>query len=270
MSFSLTSLVEQFKHDWFVLSSLVSKDFKLKYRRSILGVVWSVLNPLLMMMVMSAVFIYIFRGDETTQPYPVYLILGTTLFSLMSSSTSSGASSILNSASLIKKIRINKMIFPFEKVLFELVNFALSLVAVVIVLVFFRVRLTLNLVFIPLLLFYVTLFCAGLALLLSALAVFFTDIIYLWGVILTAWTYATPLFYPVLSLDPTIQALMRFNPMYHYVTFFRSIIMCGYDALAWQTPSLGDNLYCLGFGLITLVAGVLVFKATEKRFILFV
>ena len=267
----MNSSRQSFSHDWFILSSLVAKDFKLKYRRSVLGVAWSVLNPLLMMLVMSAVFSYFFtRDDAMTQPYPVYLILGTTMFGLMSSSTTSGASSILGAASLIKKVRINKMIFPLEKVLFELVSFALSLIAVVIVLVVFRVVPTPRLLLLPLLLIYVTLFCAGLSLLLSALAVFFTDIIYLWGVLLTAWTYATPLFYSINILEGWKLTAMQLNPMYHFVTYFRSIIMAGYDASLWPIPGLTENLYCLAFALITFAIGATVFRATEKKFILFV
>ena len=262
---------QRLQNDWFIITSLVGKDFKLKYRRSILGVVWSVLNPLLMMIVMAAVFTVFFTHDDpSTEPYPVYLILGTTLFGLMSSSTTSGASSILSSASLIKKVRINKMVFPVQKVLFELVSFALSLIAVLIVLVVFRVTPTANLFMLPLLLIYVTIFCTGLSMLLSALAVFFNDIIYLWGVVISAWTYATPLFYPPSVLTENMLRLMQFNPMYHYVTYFRSIVLIGYDASLWTTPTLADNVYCLGFALITFLVGLIVFRATEKNFILFV
>ncbi len=111
------------KRNWFTIVSLVSRDFKLKYRRSVLGVLWSVLNPLLMMCVLTAVFSTIFRFGNI-ENYPLYLILGNTLFALMSDSTSGAMNSIIESAPLIKKIKINKMIFPLEKVLFQLVNFA--------------------------------------------------------------------------------------------------------------------------------------------------
>ena len=121
------------KRNWFILSSLISRDFKLKYRRSVLGVLWSVLNPLLMMVVLSAVFSFMFRFD--IENYPLYLIIGTTLFSLMGDSTSSAMNSIIESSSLIKKIRINKIVFPLEKVLFQLVNYCLSLIAVVAVMI---------------------------------------------------------------------------------------------------------------------------------------
>lgn len=260
-----------FKHSLFVLQSLVSKDFKLKYRRSILGVVWSVLNPLLMMVVLTAVFSYIFRFEILN--FPVYLILGQILFNLMSAATSSGMTSIIDSSALIKKIRINKIVFPIEKVVSELVNFAIALVAVVLVLVYFyffpndtnpQIIPTFNILFLPVLLLYVFIFCTGLSLLLSALAVFFRDVIHLWGVIIIAWTYSTPIFYPVTLLAPWMQTLMQFNPMYHYITYFRDIVLWG------NTPSITTNLICLGIAVVTFFAGLIVFRKTENKFILYV
>ena len=164
-----TTAQTELQRNWFTISSLVSKDFKLKYRRSILGVAWSVLNPLLMMCVLAAVFTNVLKFGDVAN-FPMYLILGNVLFALMSDSTSSAMTSILESAPLIKKIKISKMIFPIEKVLFQLVNFAISLIAVVIVMVFFKIAPTINLVALPLLLIYMLLFCSGLGMLLSALA----------------------------------------------------------------------------------------------------
>lgn len=250
------------KRDGFILSSLVTKDFKLKYRRSVLGVLWSILNPLLMMIVLSAVFSFVFKAN--IEHFPLYLILGTTLFNFMSAATNGGMMSILDSSSLIKKIRINKMVFPLEKVIFELVNFAISLIAVVIVMIYFQVMPTWNLLFLPLLLVYMVMFCTGLALVLASLAVFFRDIIHLWGVVIMAWTYATPLFYPFSALSDWMQAIMQFNPMYHYVTYFREIALNG------QAPSLEMNLLCLVMGAITLAVGVAVFNKSQSKFILYV
>ena len=172
--------------------------------------------------------------------------------------------SIIESASLIKKIRINKMVFPLEKVIFELVNFVISLIAVVIVMLFFQVAPTWNILFLPLLLVYMIMFCTGLALILATLTVFFRDVIHLWGVVITAWTYATPLFYPIQRLPEFMIAIMEFNPMYQYVTYFREI------ALWAQTPSLEMNLVCFAMGAITLVVGVAVFNRSQKKFILYV
>ena len=170
-----TTAQTELQRNWFTISSLVSKDFKLKYRRSILGVAWSVLNPLLMMCVLAAVFTNVLKFGDVAN-FPMYLILGNVLFALMSDSTGSAMTSILESAPLIKKIKISKMIFPIEKVLFQLVNFAISLIAVVIVMVFFKIAPTINLLALPLLLIYMLLFCSGLGMLLSALAVFFRDV----------------------------------------------------------------------------------------------
>ena len=250
------------ERNWFILSSLVSKDFKLKYRRSVLGVVWSVLNPLLMMVVLTAVFSYMFKFD--IEYYPLYLILGNTLFALMSDSTSSAMYSIIESAPLIKKIRIEKLIFPIEKVLFAGVNYLLSLIAVAVVLFYFHIAPTVNIFWIILLLLYVVVFSAGLGMLLSALSVFFRDVTHLWDVVITAWTYATPLFYPVTILPNWMLTVEACNPMYHYVTYFRQIFLYG------TTPSLMENLICLAFGIASFAIGYAIFRKLEGKFILYV
>lgn len=253
---------EQLKHDWFILRSLVSKDFKLKYRRSVLGVLWSVLNPLLMMVVLTAVFSTIFRFN--IENFPLYLILGQTLFSFMTEATSNAMGSVIGSAPLIKKIRINKMIFPVEKVVFALVNFAISLIAVAAVMVFFRIVPTVNILLLPVLLLFLFAFSLGIGLVLAALSVFFRDVIHLWSVLTTAWTYATPLFYPVDILPEWAVPIMNANPMYYYVEYFRDIALYG------TTPSLSMNLICFGCGAIALIIGVLVFRSQQKKFILYV
>lgn len=250
------------KRNWFILSSLVSKDFKLKYRRSALGVLWSVLNPLLMMIVLTAVFSFVFRFE--IENYALYLILGQTLFSFMTEATSGAMNSILGSAALIKKIRIEKMLFPLEKALFALVNFAISLVAVAAVMIFFQVTPTPNLLLLPFLLITLFLFSLGIGLILASLSVFFRDVIHLWGVIITAWTYVTPIFYPVSILKDWMMNIMAFNPMYHYVTYFRDI------ALEGSTPSLEQNLICLCCGVVAFIVGVLIFRKQENKFILYV
>lgn len=253
---------EQLKRDWFILRSLVSKDFKLKYRRSVLGVLWSVLNPLLMMVVLTAVFSTIFRFN--IENFPLYLILGQTLFAFMTEATSSAMGSVIESAPLIKKIRINKMIFPIEKAVFALVNFAISLIAVAAVMLFFRIVPTVNILLLPVLLLYLFAFSLGIGLVLAALSVFFRDVMHLWSVLTTAWTYATPLFYPVDILPEWAVPIMNANPMYYYVEYFRDIALYG------TTPSLSMNLICFGCGAVALLLGVLVFRSKQKKFILYV
>ncbi|BAK44117.1 hypothetical protein EGYY_09280 [Eggerthella sp. YY7918] len=151
-----------------------------------------------------------------------------------------------------------------EKVIFQLVNYCLSLIAVAAVMAFFHIVPTANIFFLPLLLLYVLLFSAGLGLLLSALVVFFRDIAHLWSVVITAWTYATPLFYPVSIIPDWMEPVMQLNPMYHYITYLRQIALWG------QTPTLMENFICLGMGLAILIIGYLAFRKLEKKFILYV
>ena len=212
----------------FILAQLVGKDFKRKYRRSVLGVVWSVLNPLLMMVVMSLVFSFFLRYDNM-EHYPLYLILGNVIWTIFADSTNQGVTSILDAAPLLKKVRINKTVFPVERVLFALVNFAFSLIAVVIVMLWEGVLPTWTVILLPVLLVLLMGFCIGMSLLLSSLAVFFRDIIHLWSVVILAWSYVTPLFWPVSMIAQVPYAFMRVimlaNPMYNYVAFMRMILL---------------------------------------------
>lgn len=249
----------------YILRQLVSRDFKIKYRRSFLGVAWSVLNPLLMMIVMAAVFTRMMKfSSEGIPSFPLYIILGNVTFSLMSDSTSQGMRAIIDAATLLKKVRIKRWIFPIEKVLFALVNFAFSLIAVLIVMFVVGVYPTWTVLLLPVFVLYLGVFCAGLALLLSSVSVFFRDVIHLWSVVLTAWTYATPLFYPANILPDWMMSLERFNPMYHFVNYIRELLL--YQRL----PSLSLNLACVACALIMLLLGLLVFKKTEHKFILFI
>lgn len=253
------------KKSLYILKQLVTRDFKLKYRRSFLGVAWSVLNPLLMMMVMAAVFSTMMKFSADSIPsYPLYIILGNVSFTLMSDATSQGMGSIIGAASLLKKVRIKRWVFPVEKVLFAIVNFAFSLIAVLLVMFVVGVYPTWTALLLPLFLLYFGMFCVGLSMLLSALSVFFRDVMHLWSVVLTAWTYATPLFYPSEILPVWMMRLENFNPMYHFVNYIRVLL------LYRQVPSLLLNVACAACGLIMLAIGVLVFKKTERRFSLYI
>ncbi|MBR2836695.1 MAG: ABC transporter permease [Coriobacteriales bacterium] len=253
----------------FIMQQLVTKDFKLKYRRSVLGILWSVLNPLLMMCVLTLVFSNMFRFP--IENYPVYLILGMTLFTLMSDATNGAMHSMLDSAALIKKVRIEKAVFPIEKVLFSLVNYAFSMIAVICVMIFFKIQPSPSIFGAILVIIYVLIFSAGLGLLLSALTVFFRDVMHLWSVIIMAWNYLTPIFWPqegLASLDSGLSNMLmtceQWNPMYHYVAYIR-------DCMMYQTmPGLTENLICIGFAVVTFSLGIVVFRKTQHKFILYI
>lgn len=257
--------------DAFILKQLVTRDFKRKYRRSILGVAWSVLNPLLMMIVMAIVFSTIFaqgrNGSITPGMYPLYLIIGNVTFSVMSESTSQALMSILDNASLLKKVKVHRWVFPVQKVLFSLVNFAFSLVAVALVMLWFRVVPTWHLIWLPVCLFLLMVFCMGLGLILAALTVFFRDIMHLWSVVLTAWTYFTPIFWTtdyIAQMPHVLRVIMYANPMYNYLAFMRDIF------LFQCNPTPLELGMCVAWAVISLAIGYAIFHRSEHKFILYI
>lgn len=261
----------ELQKDIFILKQLVGKDFKIKYRRSFLGVAWSVLNPLLMMVVMAIVFTTIFaqrrNGSVTPEMYPLYLIVGNVTFAVMSDSTSQALSSIVYASSLLKKVKVHRFVFPVQKVLFSLVNFAFSLIAVAIVMLWFHVVPTWHLLLLPVCLILLMFFCMGLGLLLSAATVFFRDVMHLWSVVITAWTYFTPIFWTtdyILKMPHILRVLMYANPMYNYLQFMRDIFL-------FQTcPTPLEFGLCVAWAVIAMVIGYAVFHKNEHKFILYI
>lgn len=261
----------ELQKDIFILKQLVGKDFKIKYRRSFLGVAWSVLNPLLMMIVMAIVFTTIFaqgrNGSITPEMYPLYLIVGNVTFAVMSDSTSQALSSIIHASSLLKKVKVHRFVFPVQKVLFSLVNFAFSLIAVAIVMLWFHVVPTWHLLLLPVCLILLMFFCMGVGLLLSAATVFFRDVMHLWSVVLTAWTYFTPIFWTtdyILKMPHILRVLMYANPMYNYLQFMRDIFL-------FQTcPTPLEFGLCVAWAVIAMAIGYTVFHKNEHKFILYI
>ncbi len=245
-----------------LLKNLVSKDFKLKYRRSVLGVAWSVLNPLFTMLVITTVFGTLLKVQ--VEHFATYYILGFSIWNFFSEATSLSISSILTAAPLIKKVYVPKYIFPIEKCLFALVNFVFSLMAVAVVMLYQGVVPSIYslLAFIPVL--YCFIFVCGASLFLSAATVYFRDIQHLYGVFLTVLMYLTPIIYPLSLVDghPLVSTVVRLNPMTHYVEYFRKLVMYG------QMPGLKENIVCCFFALIVFAIGALVFKKAEGKFIL--
>lgn len=260
------------KNSLYLLYNLIAKEFKLKYRRSVLGVVWSVLNPLLMMIVMALIFSNVFRFQFDMYPFAVYLILGQTIFAVFQDGTNGALGSIVDSASLIKKIKINKIIFPTEKVLFAVVNFLFSLIAVVAVMIFFGMVPSWKALFVPALVALLAVFTLGVGYIISALAVYFRDMIHLWSVLTTIWFYFTPIFWPFDVLAnvglPWVVDLIQLNPMYHFVSAFRQMVT-GIPLPSDLSLSVEFGL-CAVFAFVTFGVGLFVFKRLEKRFILYV
>lgn len=244
----------------FLLSQLVKRDFKTKYRRSVLGILWSLLNPLLIMVVQYLVFSTLFRFDIPN--YAVYLLSGIVMFNYMSEATTQSMTCIIQNASLINKVYIPKYIYPFSRVLSTGVNFLLSLVALYVVIIATGMDITFSHLAILYGVACMFVFILGVSLFLSSLMVFFRDTQFLYSIVLTIWTYLTPIFYPESILPAYMLTIMKFNPMYHFIRFIRFIILHQGipDPKAW--------LFCALFAIISLSIGVIVFKRNQSKFIL--
>ncbi|MDO4846527.1 MAG: ABC transporter permease [Clostridiaceae bacterium] len=258
----VSQTAEGFKKYRYLLGNLISRDLKVKYRRSFLGFLWSILNPLLMALVINAVFSRIFRFE--IDYFIVYYLSGSLIFNFMVEATSGSLTSVINASSLIKKVYIPKYIFPLEKCLFAFVNMLFSSVALIVVILIVRmpVHLTAFLFFFPMLCTLV--FSLGLSLILSSVNVFFRDVGHLYSVWTVAWMYLTPVIYPAEALPEKFAPIMHMNPMYHYVTYFRDVIMYG------RIPDLNAHLICVLFALVFLAAGLAIFKKQQDRFILYI
>ena len=187
----IKAYVETFGKYRYLLANLISRDLKLKYRRSVLGLLWSLLNPILMMVILNAVFSRLI-GNSGVENYPMYLIVGQTLFIFFNEATSGALESVVASSALMKKIYVPKYVFPLEKVLYSFTNLLFSMLAVVIVLFFNPVPVSAALLLAPIPLILLLLFAVGFGLILSALYAFFRDIKHLYSVLLLAWMYLTP------------------------------------------------------------------------------
>ena len=245
-----------------LLIALLLRDIKIKYKRSILGFAWSILNPLLMMIVMSIVFSTIFKTD--IKNFPMYLITGQVIFSFFSEATNTAMTSIISNGGLIKKVYIPKYIFALSKVMFSFTNMLFSLVAVIIVAIATKLPITPAILLFPLPLIYVFIFSLGVGLLLASYAVFFRDLLHLYGILLLIWTYLTPIFYPITILPENVKKIIMFNPMFVYIDNFREIILYG------KVPSLSSNLLCICYSLIALLIGTLAFRKTKDKFIFYI
>lgn len=245
-----------------LMQELVKRDLKVKYRRSILGYLWSLLNPLLMMCVMSYVFSTIFQS--TIPNFPVYLICGQTLWAFFNESTTMAMHSVVQNSALIKKVYIPKFIFPLSRITSSFVTMSFSLIAILIVMLFTRATIhwTILLFWVPLLFLFV--FCCGIGLILSALSTYFRDITHLYGVLTIAWMYATPIFYDPEILPDHVRNTLEWNPIYHFITFFRSLILNG------QVPGAEMWLQCALVCIVTFAIGLLIFKKLQRNFILYI
>lgn len=259
---AMDGLVGVFTKYRFLLKQLVGKEFKLKYRRSYLGIAWSLINPLLMMIVISAVFSFVFRFN--IEHFPAYLIVGQTAFNFFSEATQLSLFSIVGSGQLIKKVYMPKYIFPISRVFSSFINFLITLIPVYMVLLYYEIYPALTNLYLPVFFLYFLMFTLGISLILATLDVFMRDVQHLYGVFLTALAYSTPIFYPVESLSPMMQNIMNYNPLYHYLKYIRNILFYHVN------PTLTENVICFTLGAVALCFGMWLFVKKQNKFILYI
>ena len=261
----IKNIFDNFKRYWFLMTQLITRDFKVKYKRSVLGIIWSLLNPILMMSVMAIVFSQMFKFKVEGINYLVYLMTGLIMFNYLSQA------SVVDNFTLINKVYIPKYIFPIAKCLFIGIDFTLTLIPWLMIIALSYVGLgqytchfNIYYLFLPYIFICMFLFTVGIGLFLSCVSVFLRDVWHIYGIVLTLWNYLTPVFYSTEILPPTLQKLMQFNPMYQFLTAARSIVLYG------QRPSF-TTLGILAFiGGGMLLIGSLIFRKNQDKFIYYV
>ena len=244
-----------------LLFELVSRDIKNKYRRSVLGVLWTLLNPLFMMIILSAVFSRIF--GFAVENYPIYILCGQVLYNFFSESTQASMNSIINSAALIKKVYVPKYIFVLSRILSCSINIFAAYAALLIVMVVLRTPLhyTMFLSAIPIVI--MIMFSMGVGFILAALSVKYRDIVHLYSVFLTGFIYLAPIMYPLDILGNVLQTIVKINPVTNILVMFRGFMMYNY------MPDLYTILMSIIPSALILVLGVWVFYKKQDEFILY-
>ena len=260
----INNLKWTYKKYGFLLQQLVTRDFKVKYKRSVLGIVWSLLYPIMMMAVMAVVFSNVFKFSTPGVSYLAYLLIGLTYFNYFSEASNLAMSSVVANFSLINKVYIPKYIFPLSKCLFVGINFLLTLIPLYVVIIATGTGLNWWHLLLPFSFICLFLFTVGMGFILSTISVFLRDMFYIYGIIITIWTYLTPIMYDISIINPTLQFIMKFNPLYQFINFARSIILYG------NCPTLGQFAGCAVSALVVFFLGIFIFKKKQDKFIYYV
>lgn len=241
---------------------LVIRDLKVRYRRSMIGFMWTMLQPLLTMMVLQVVFSAVFRFD--VHNYPVYALAGILFWNFFSQSVVSSMNSLRGNASLLRKLPIPKAVFPISSVVSGVVNLLLAMVPLLAILIVTGHPLRPSLAFLPVAILLAALFTLGAGLLLSPLAAFFSDVVEMITVLMTLLLYLTPIFYPLSIIPDDYRWAVRFNPLRSVLEVFRDPIYYG------KIPPLSHLGVTLAITLLALLVGVVAFRKTSHRIAFYV
>lgn len=243
-----------------LLEELTARDVKIKYKHSVLGVLWTLLNPLLMMLVLSAVFSNLFRFD--IENFSLYILSGQVIFNFFNDATTNAMTAIVGNAALIKKVYVPKYMFVLSRVISSFINLLASFAALIIVMIITRAELhwTVLLSFVPMLL--VVFMALGIGLMLSTVTVKFRDMMHLYSVLMTVLLYLTPVIYPVSILPEWLYDLVMLNPLTVVITMFRDLML--YDTM-FSIETLG---IAFAETVVFMALGICVFHKKQDEFIL--
>lgn len=258
--FENNQYVQNFSKYSFLLTELIKRDISGKYKDSTLGLFWSFLNPLLSMIVLTMVFSVIFAGS--IENFPVYLLCGKLLFDLFANATTGAMDSIKSNSEIIKKIYVPKYMFAVGMVCSEFINFLISLVVLVAVMIVTGAPFHPALIYSPIPVFFILVLTMGVGLILATATTFFTDIKYLYGVLIMLLSFMTPLFYPIEIIPEQYMFAFDINPLYAAVSSFRDIVLGG------TFPATGPLLYLIITSIASLIIGIYVFNKYQDKFVL--
>ena len=244
----------------FLLSELVKKGIKLKYRRSYLGIVWSLLEPLLTMIVLTIVFGTLYGNTDKT--FPVYILTGRLIYSYYSTATKSALKSIRANSAMIKKVYVPKYLYPLSTFIFNYIIFLISLIVLAAVSIVLGIKPTIYLLQAPIALILVLILSYGCGMILATIGVFFRDMEYLWSVVLMIIMYTCAIFYyPEKLLKSGWFWILKYNPLYGIIKIFR-------DSVFGKPINMHYLMYTTAFSLLCLVIGLVCFKKKQDDFIL--
>ncbi|WP_444498837.1 ABC transporter permease [Veillonella seminalis] len=258
----INDLILKLRKHQFLFEELVKRDFKQKYKRTILGMGWSILAPLLTLIVLNFIFSNFF--GQRIPHYTIYLFCGNLLFSYFNEATNSGMSSLIANAGIFSKINVPKYIFLLSKNISSLINFGLSLIIFFIFVFCEGIPFTFKFLMLLYPIACLIVFNIGVGLILSALFMFFRDISYLYSILTMLLMYASAIFYGIDILPAQYQSLFLLNPVYVYIKYFRVIVIDG------QIPSLQYHLLCAFYAFLVLVIGGYIYKKYNHRFLYYI
>ena len=241
-----------------LIITLAVKDFKVRYKNAVLGFLWALLNPLLMMAILSVVFSFVFKIQ--VDKYPVFLLTALLPWYFLSFSLSGSTVSIVENANLIKKISFAREIIPVSVVLSNLFNLLLSLLVLFVFMFIFGVKFTPLILLLPFVIILQTIFVMGISFICATLHTIYRDTKHIVDTLLLLGFYLTPVFYPVSMVPGKIEHIYMFNPMACIITIYRSILFYG------VMPSVNIIIYAILFSAALFIFGLMLFRRHEKLF----